>query len=367
MDKMVKPTLDGSFYKGRRVFITGHTGFKGAWLTYTLYNAGAVLKGYAFAPESTPSLYNQIEETVDIQSVIADINDSKKVEEEILSFQPDHIFHLAAQPLVRRSYKEPINTFSTNVMGTVNVLNAMIKLEKPCTAVFITTDKVYENKEWHYPYRETDRLGGYDPYSASKACSEIVINSFFQSFFNPSKFELHQKALVSVRAGNVIGGGDWSEDRLIPDIVRSLSENKDIIIRNPRAVRPWQHVLEPVFGYLKIGELLQGNPLKYGGAWNFGPLSADNLPVVNIVQQAIDIWGSGSINLQVDANAVHEAGLLKLDISKALNELGWKPQMNTSEAIKRTIQWYKSFYEQTATAVELLHSDILYYQSLLTK
>lgn len=365
MDQMVKEALLPDFYNGKKVFITGHTGFKGSWLAYALYKAGAILKGYSLEAEPGPSLYRQIEHTIHIESVTADINDGQRLEKEILAFQPDYVFHLAAQSLVRRSYKEPLNTFSTNVIGTANVLNALTKLEKPCTIVLITTDKVYENKEWHYPYRETDRLGGFDPYSASKACAELVISSYHQSFFNPSKFELHHKAIVSVRSGNVIGGGDWSEDRLVPDIVRSLAKDEQIIIRNPKAVRPWQHVLEPVFGYLRIGELLAGNPLKYGGAWNFGPANADNLPVLTIVQQAVDIWGKGKIDLQEDHNAPHEAGLLKLDISKAVNLLGWKPQMNTSEAIKRTVSWYKSFYEGTATAVELLEADILYYQSLL--
>jgi CDP-glucose 4,6-dehydratase len=354
-------------YKNKRVFITGHTGFKGAWLTFVLYKTGAIIKGYSLVPETNPSLYQKIEDTVRIESVIADINDAQKLEQEILSFQPDYIFHLAAQALVRKSYKEPLNTFSTNVLGTANVLNAITKLKKACTAILITTDKVYENKEWHYPYRETDRLGGYDPYSASKACAELVINSYAQSFFNPSKFALHNKAIASVRAGNVIGGGDWSEDRLIPDIVKSLVEDKDIIIRNPAAVRPWQHVLEPVFGYLQIGELLRTNPLQYGGAWNFGPANSDNMEVKDIVEQAIGIWGHGRIDLQVDSDAPHEAGLLKLDISKAVNELGWSPQMNTTQSISRTIKWYKRFYEGTATASELIEEDILFYQNIVKK
>jgi CDP-glucose 4,6-dehydratase len=354
-------------YHNKRVFITGHTGFKGAWLAFALCNAGAIVKGYALAPNTNPSLYSEIENGLSIQSIIADINDAQRVEAEVLTFQPDFVFHLAAQPLVRKSYKEPLNTFSTNIIGTANLLNALTKLEKPCTAVLITTDKVYQNNEWHYPYRETDRLGGYDPYSASKACAELVINSYTQSFFNPSKFDAHKKAIVSVRAGNVIGGGDWSEDRLIPDIAKALADNKDIVIRNPGAVRPWQHVLEPVFGYLQLGLLLNADPVKYGGAWNFGPANADNLPVVEIAQQAINIWGSGTIDLQVDADAVHEAGLLKLDISKAINQMGWKPQMNTAQAIERTIQWYQSFYQKSATAASLLEADIFYYQNLLNK
>ena len=364
MEDMVTNNLFEA-YKGKSVFVTGHTGFKGSWLTYALCKAGAIIKGYSLDPDTNPSLYNLIEESISIESVIGDINDSSKLEKEIVDFQPDFIFHLAAQPLVRKSYKEPLNTFSTNIIGTANILNALIKLEKPCSVVLITTDKVYENKEWHYPYRETDRLGGYDPYSASKACAELVINSYSQSFFNPSKFDLHKKGIVSVRAGNVIGGGDWSEDRLIPDIAKSINENNAIIIRNPNAVRPWQHVLEPVFGYLQLGVFLANNPIKYGGAWNFGPANADNLPVIKIAEQAIKIWGKGTINLQINPNAPHEAGLLKLDISKAINDMKWQPKMNTSMAIERTISWYKSFYEGTATAAELLEADINYYQSLL--
>jgi CDP-glucose 4,6-dehydratase len=361
---MVKQELFGDFYEGRKVFITGHTGFKGSWLLYALYKAGAIIKGYSLKPETDPSLFNLIEKTIGVQSIISDINDGSRIEQEIVSFQPDYIFHLAAQPLVRRSYKEPLYTFATNVMGTANVLNALIKLEKPCSVVLITTDKVYENKEWYYPYRETDRLGGYDPYSASKACAELVINSYHQSYFSPAKFGTHKKAVASVRAGNVIGGGDWAEDRLIPDIIKSLVQNRDIIIRNPHAMRPWQHVLEPVFGYLRLGALLSGDPIKYGGAWNFGPLGSDDLPVLNIAKQFIEIWGKGNINIQADPNLLYEAGLLKLDISKALHELGWKPKMNTKDAINRTSNWYKSFYEKKATAVELMEADILYYELL---
>jgi len=363
MENMVTPSILDK-YKDKRVLITGHTGFKGSWLTYTLYKAGAILKGYSLAPETNLSLFSLIEGVIQIESVIGDINDAGNLEKEILNFQPDFIFHLAAQPLVRRSYKEPLNTFSTNIIGTANVLNALQKLEKPCSVILITTDKVYENKEWHYPYRETDRLGGYDPYSASKACSELVINSYIQSYFNPLKFDSHQKGIVSVRAGNVIGGGDWSEDRLVPDIAKSINENRDIVIRNPNAVRPWQHVLEPVFGYLQLGVLLAEDTIKYCGAWNFGPANSDNLPVISIVKQAISIWGKGKIDLQINPDAPHEAGLLKLDISKAINEMKWQPKMNTFMAIDRTILWYKSFYQGTANAAQLLEADISFYKSL---
>lgn len=327
-------------------------------------NAGAIIKGYALAPDTEPSLYSLIEPDIKIDSVIADINDQNKVEQEILNFAPDFIFHLAAQPLVRKSYKEPLNTFSTNVIGTANVLNALQKLSKPCTCIFITTDKVYENKEQDYAYKETDRLGGHDPYSASKACAELVISSYCNSFFNTANFAQHQKSIASVRAGNVIGGGDWSEDRLIPDIIKSIAADKAIVIRNPGAVRPWQHVLEPVFGYLQLAQLLSTDAKKYGGAWNFGPANADNLPVLHIAQNAIAIWGKGKIDLQADPNAMHEANLLQLDISKVMNELQWKPSMNTQQAIERSIAWYKVFYEGRKNASALIEADVLYYNSL---
>ena len=366
MENMVIENILATF-KDKRVFITGHTGFKGSWLSYVLANAGAIIKGYALAPNTEPSLYNLIAPDIKIDSVIADINNHQRVEQEILSFSPDFIFHLAAQPLVRESYKEPLNTFSTNIIGTANVLNALQKLSKPCTCIFITTDKVYENKELDYAYNETDRLGGHDPYSASKACAELVISSYCHSFFNTANFGQHKKAIASARAGNVIGGGDWSEDRLIPDIIRSIAADEAIVIRNPRAVRPWQHVLEPVFGYLQLAQALAADVNKYGGAWNFGPANADNLPVLHIAEKAIAKWGKGEIDLQIDPDAVHEANLLKLDISKAINELKWKPLMDTEKAVERTIVWYKSFYEGNKTASALMKEDILFYQSLLNK
>ena len=366
MENMVNENILTAF-KNKRVFITGHTGFKGSWLSYVLCNAGAIVKGYALTPDTEPSLYSLIAPGLKIDSVIADINHHQRVEQEILNFEPDFIFHLAAQPLVRKSYKEPLNTFSTNIIGTANVLNALQKLNKPCTSLFITTDKVYENKERDYAYKETDRLGGHDPYSTSKACAELVISSYCNSFFNTATFGQHQKAIASVRAGNVIGGGDWSEDRLIPDIIKSIAGNKTIVIRNPGAVRPWQHVLEPVFGYLQLAILLPTDVKKYGGAWNFGPSNADHLPVLHIAEKAIATWGKGEIDLQVDPDALHEANLLKLDISKAINELKWKPKMDTEKAIERTIAWYKFFYEGNKTASALMEEDISYYQSLLNK
>ncbi len=366
MENMVEKAF-GGFYKNKKIFVTGHTGFKGSWLSYMLCNAGAIVKGYGLPPNTVPSLYNLIEPYMQIDSVIADINDAQKIEQEILNFSPDFIFHLAAQPLVRKSYKDPIYTFSTNIMGTANVLNALQKLGTPCSCLFITTDKVYENVERNYAYKEADRLGGHDPYSASKACAELVISSYCNSFFNTPNFERHNKAIASVRAGNVIGGGDWSEDRLIPDIAKSIATDKPIVIRNPEAVRPWQHILEPVFGYLQLAQALSTDVEKFGGAWNFGPVKADNLPVIHIAKLAIAIWKKGELVLNVNPKAMHEANLLQLDINKAMNVLQWKPLMDTQQAVERAIAWYKAFYEECATAVSLMEKDIVFYQSLLNQ
>ncbi len=329
-----------SIYAGKKVFLTGHTGFKGSWLLAWLHLLGAEVKGYSLAPQNEEDLFNILRGPDLCDSVIADIRDKEKLAKEILNFQPDFIFHLAAQPLVRLSYEIPSETFEVNAIGTAYVLDALRQLTKPCVAVMITTDKVYDNKEWHYPYRETDRLGGYDPYSASKAATEIVISSYRSSFFNPSHYEKHLKAVASARAGNVIGGGDWAKDRIIPDIVRALKNNQPIEVRNPNAVRPWQHVLEPLSGYLLLGAKLTESPTKYAESWNFGPYMEDNLTVKDLVERAIEIWGSGSFYTPQYEQPLHEAKLLKLDINKAVNELGWQPKMNAKEAINTTLEWY---------------------------
>jgi CDP-glucose 4,6-dehydratase len=267
------------------------------------------------------------------------------------------VFHLAAQPLVRLSYQRPTETFEVNALGTAYVLDAVRRLDKPCTVVLITTDKVYENKEWIYPYRETDRLGGYDPYSASKACAEIIINSYSQSFFNSVAYEQHRKGIAVGRAGNVIGGGDWALDRIIPDIVRALEKGETVQVRNPAAVRPWQHVLEPLGGYLLLGARLAEHPLTYGGAWNFGPHLEDALPVSALVNLSLGAWGAGEYETPTAAGQPHEAGLLKLDISKAINELQWKPKYNAQESIYKTIAWYKAL-QQGNEAYTLVKRDI---------
>jgi CDP-glucose 4,6-dehydratase len=330
-------------YSNKKVFITGHTGFKGSWLLQWLYLLGAELKGYALDPEYKEGLYNIINGNLLCESVIENVLEKDKLEEAILNFEPDFLFHLAAQPLVRLSYEIPSETFAVNVLGTAYVLEAIKKLKKNCIVILITTDKVYENKEWIYPYRENDRLGGSDPYSASKACAELVISSYTQSFFDVKNYNNHLKAIASTRAGNVIGGGDWAKDRIIPDIVKSLTSNKSIIIRNPTAIRPWQHVLEPLAGYLQLGVQLSQDPVKYSGAWNFGPSADDNKQVIDIVKTALDIWGHGDFEIQKENNALHESSILKLDISKTTNLLNWKPVYNSTEAVETTIEWYKKF------------------------
>lgn len=350
-------------FSGKRVFITGHTGFKGSWLCYWLQSLGAIVKGFSLPPATQPNLFSHLDLDKKIDSVIGNINDYSTLSQELINFKPDFIFHLAAQPLVRKSYRDPLDTFQTNVIGTANILQVLNFLDKPCVCICITTDKVYRNNEWIYPYRENDRLGGYDPYSASKACAEMVISSFSNSYFNLKTFTEHKKAIASARAGNVIGGGDWSEDRLLPDIVRSLSEKKDIIIRNPSAVRPWQHVMEPLSGYMLLALSLQQDVNKYTGGWNFGPQPEDNFSVLELSKIAINIWGEGNIKLLQDNNGPHEAHLLRLDISKAAGELKWSPKMRAEEAIQRTIQWYKAFYSGS-NVTTLVDEDLKYYQSL---
>lgn len=330
-------------YQGKKVFLTGHTGFKGSWLLKLLTMLGAEVKGYSLAPNTEEDLFYLINGKGICHSIIGDLRDQDGLVDELVTFEPDFVFHLAAQSLVRLSYEIPSETFEVNAIGTAHILNGVKKLQKPCCVVLITTDKVYHNNEWVYPYRETDRLGGYDPYSASKACAELIISSYRNSFFNTKNYAVHQKAVSVARAGNVIGGGDWAKDRLIPDIVKSLRAGEEIIIRNPHAVRPWQHVLEPLTGYLLLGMRMFAKPGKYVDAYNFGPDSSDALPVVQMVDLALEAWGKGSYQVKQDPQQPHEAGMLKLDINKAISELGWEPKMNAIEAVSYTINWYKEF------------------------
>lgn len=341
MENLVAGENISSFFYKKKVFITGHTGFKGSWLIATLNSFGAVLKGYALEPEQPGGLFDFLRPLSLCDSVINDIRNKNALQQEMLKFQPDVVFHLAAQPLVRRSYSIPAETFDVNVTGTANVLECAKALNSKCAIIVITTDKVYQNKEKDVLYSEDDVLGGHDPYSASKACAELVADSFRKSFFHFSQYSTHQKSLATVRAGNVIGGGDWSTDRLLPDIINYLLSNKPVLIRNPNAVRPWQHVLEAITGYLLLAMKLYSDPINYSQAYNFGPVPSDHLPVKEVVEKAIAIWGSGSWLDASGSDQPHEATLLKLDISKAQKALKWSPKLTADDAIRWTVDWYR--------------------------
>ncbi|MDW8799686.1 CDP-glucose 4,6-dehydratase [Clostridium sp. A1-XYC3] len=328
-----------NIYKNKKVLVTGATGFKGAWLSIWLSKLGAEVIGYSLEPSTNPSMFKMCNLDNKITNIIGDIRDYSSLVSVFKEYRPDIVFHLAAQPLVRHSYNFPRETYETNVMGTVNVLEAAKSTDSVKAVVVITTDKCYENKEWVYGYRETDPMGGYDPYSSSKGCVELVVSSYRNSFYNERDI-----ALASVRAGNIIGGGDWAEDRLVPDFVRAVSEDRSIIIRNPLAIRPWQHVLEPLSGYLWLGALMFKSKEKYSSAWNFGPKDTDVLNVEEIIKLAISSWGKGSIVLDKGYNP-HEANTLKLDISKAKAYLKWSPAYNVSKAVEKTISWYKTYYK----------------------
>ncbi|NCD70755.1 CDP-glucose 4,6-dehydratase [Mucilaginibacter agri] len=345
-------------YSGKKVFLTGHTGFKGAWLLKILNFLGAEVKGYALPPKTNNDLYNLINGDSICDSVISDLRDATALNKAVTEFRPDFVFHLAAQPLVRLSYEFPAETFAVNAIGTAHLLDALRNLAKPCISVLITTDKVYHNNEWLYPYRENDKLGGYDPYSASKACAELVIDSYKNSFFNKATYSQHQQAIAVGRAGNVIGGGDWSKDRLIPDIARALGGKQTIIIRNPSSVRPWQHVLEPLAGYLLLGAKINADPIKYAQPYNFGPYAEDALTVEEMTKLAINLWGDGVYEVLEAKNQPHEAGLLKLDISKAINDLNWKPKLSAADAGNYTINWYKQFYNSPETIIDFTERQI---------
>lgn len=351
------PDFRKTFHK-KRVFITGHTGFKGSWLSVWMHVLGAEVKGYALKPELI-SLYNHVQNKLkNHQSVIADIRNSKKLESEIQSFQPDFIFHLAAQPLVLESYKNPLETFETNAIGTAHLLEAVRTLKKKCMVVIITTDKVYKNRETDYAYTESDSLGGYDPYSASKAAAEIITESYRLSYFNPADYKKHKKSVATARSGNVIGGGDYAKDRIVPDIFRALSVSKAIEIRNPKAVRPWQHVLESLHGYLTLAACMNKEPEKFAESFNFGPARNDTCTVEELVVKAIKSWGAGSYKVLKQKKVMHEAGLLKLNINKAWNKIGWKPAWSSDQSIDRTLLWYKKSTEKKADVMGLCMEDI---------
>jgi CDP-glucose 4,6-dehydratase len=361
--KLVRMLLSNSF-KGKKVFLTGHTGFKGSWLLTWLHMMEANVKGYSLEPPSGAALFSAIDGKNLCDSIIADVLDVEKLKKEVVEFEPDFIFHLAAQPLVRYSYEQPLETFNVNTIGTANVLNAVRYLKNACTIVLITTDKVYYNTEKDYSYIETDRLGGYDPYSASKAAAEIIIDSYRNSFFNPKDVTQHGKSVAVARAGNVIGGGDWAKDRIIPDIIRALQSQESVTVRNPKAIRPWQHVIEPLFGYLLLASKMAINPIQYTSAFNFGPLTSDCWDVEKVVHHAIKVWGEGHFHiLPASQNKLHEAGILKLDVLKARQQLNWQPVFNAGEAIEKTVSWYKQF--TGSNAYDLVCENIYTYEQRL--
>ena len=329
-------------YSGKRVLVTGHTGFKGSWLSLWLSKLGAEVYGYALDAPTDPSLFDE----ADVASTltgheVGDIRDRDHLKAYLEQVQPEIVFHLAAQPLVRLSYDEPAETFETNVMGTVNLLEAVRNTSSVQVCQVITSDKCYENREWVYAYRENDPMGGYDPYSNSKGCSELVVSSYRQSFFHPDRLDEHGVSLSSVRAGNVIGGGDWALDRIIPDCIRALEKKEPINLRNPHAIRPWQHVLEPLSGYLWLAAKQYLKPGAYEEGWNFGPGSIGNVPVSDIAAKVVKEWGRGSFSCDLsDADKVHEARFLKLDITKANDLLDWHPVNSVNDSIEATVVWY---------------------------
>lgn len=329
-------------WHGKRVFLTGHTGFKGGWLALWLASKGAVVRGYGLDPYTTPSLFDVARIGTLVEDLRGDIRDGAALDRALVEFAPEVVFHLAAQPLVRYSYQDPIGTFETNVIGTARVLDAVRRTPSVRAVVSITTDKCYENKEWLWGYRETDPLGGYDPYSSSKACAEIVSAAFRQSYFPVARLTEHGCAVATARAGNVIGGGDWSDDRLIPDLVRNFAAGEPALIRRPQAIRPWQHVLEPLHGYILLAEKLLTADARYATAFNFGPADDDARPVGWIVERMVGLWGEGARFVLDPDPGVHEAGYLKLDASRARAELGWYPKLNLETTLGWLVQWYKS-------------------------
>ena len=335
--------MNSLFWRGKKVFLTGHTGFKGSWLSLWLKQMGAEVTGYALAPPTNPNLFDVANVVQGMKSIIGDIRDSAMLVNVMREAAPDIVIHMAAQPLVRQSYIDPIETYSTNVMGTVHLLEAVRQTPTVRAVVNITSDKCYENKERVWGYRENEPMGGFDPYSNSKGCAELVTSAYRSSFFNPDNYSQHRVAIATGRAGNVIGGGDWADDRLVPDILRAISEKSPVVIRNPHAVRPWQHVLEPLSGYLQLVQKLYEEGTVYGEGWNFGPNDEDAKPVQWIVEQLTQQWGKGA-SWQLDqANHPHEAHYLNLDCSKAKMRLDWQPCWNLAHTLEMIVGWQRAY------------------------
>jgi CDP-glucose 4,6-dehydratase len=331
--------VDPAFWAGKRVFLTGHTGFKGSWLSLWLQKMGAQLTGFALAPPTDPALFDVARVGEGMTSIIGDIRERETLAQALVEADPEIVIHMAAQPLVRASYDDPVGTYATNVMGTVHVLEAVRQAPNVRAVCIVTTDKCYENREWAWGYREDEAMGGYDPYSNSKGCAELVTLAYRRSFFGGGS----ATAIASGRAGNVIGGGDWAIDRLIPDILRAIGEGREVQIRNPHAIRPWQHVLEPLSGYLVLCQALWQRPEMAAEAWNFGPRDEDARPVQWIVERMCDIWGEGARWTRDQGIHPHEAHYLKLDISKARAQLGWQPRWTLAEALDRIVAWQRTW------------------------
>lgn len=359
--------LNSSFWRGRRVLLTGHTGFKGSWMSFWLTRLGAEVWGYALEPEGDRSLFNELalsQVSWQLHHHLGDLRDLEALQKVVLQSQPEVVFHLAAQPLVRRSYRDPLGTWATNVQGSLHLLESLKLLKHSCAVVMVTTDKVYANQEWDYGYREEDRLGGHDPYSASKAAAELAIASWRDSFCGSGAHQTPHLAIATARAGNVIGGGDWAEERIFPDAMRALAAGELIPVRNPEATRPWQHVLEPLGGYLLLAEKLAATGViakySYTSAFNFGPSLEANRPVRELVEAALQHW-PGDWQDFSDPAALHEAGRLHLQIDKAHHQLGWRHRWDFATTVARTVTWFRAFHEG-ASALECCMADLEAYQ-----
>ena len=355
--------MNRTFWKDKKVLVTGHTGFKGSWLSLWLQKLGAKVVGYALSPPTKPSLFEVAQVADGMTSITEDVRHLEYLQAVIADHRPEIIIHLAAQPLVRCSYEDPVETYSTNVMGTVNVLEAVRQSESIRVVVSITSDKCYENKEWLWGYRENDPVGGYDPYSSSKGCAELIISAYRDSFFPAEKYQHHRVAVASTRAGNVIGGGDWARDRLIPDFMTAIMEDRPAIIRSPSAVRPWMHVLEPLNGYLCLAEQLWAHGPKFAQAWNFGPNSEDTKTVLWLVEHLTRFWGEGARWKLDSVHHPHESRFLKLDCSKAQSLLGWLSKLRLSTALEWTVEWYRS-YQQNKDMRALTEEQIIRFENI---
>ena len=355
--------MNPDFWQGRRVFLTGHTGFKGSWLSLWLQRLGAEVHGFALEPSTNPSLFKVANVANGMQSTIGDVRDLACLQKAMHLAQPEVVIHMAAQPLVVYGYENPVETYATNLMGTVHLLESIRTCKSVKAVVNVTSDKCYENIERDWAYRENDRLGGYDPYSNSKACSELVSSAFRSSYFEEYKYHSHGVALATARAGNVIGGGDWAQNRLVPDILKSFESGQPLRIRNPNAIRPWQHVLEPLRGYLQLAQKLVEYGPEYGQAWNFGPQPHDAKPVSCVVQEMCQKWGFGASWENDEGEHPHEANFLKLDVSKSATHLQWVPKLDLDQSLKLIIDWHRAFVHNESMKEFTLH-QIGQYQQL---